>query len=142
MEHPVFGPRQAQAYQHLVDWVALVIGPEAANPEVPQNAEATAVANQPPPASLPGATADEETSKEKKAAAIRAGVSPAAFKAIQRELSTAAPATKLPLRYGTQLQAWTPRDTFDPEIFNRQTEKAKRAHSEPASAPTESSQQP
>jgi hypothetical protein len=140
MENPIFGPRQQHAYKHLVEWVALV-APETAIDGSPSPAEPTAAAEQPPPTGVPDLPVDEDTLIEKKGTALRAGVSPAAFKAVQRELTAAAPTTKPPVRYGTQLQAWTPRDPFDAEIFNRQTEKLMRAHVETATGPTESDQQ-
>jgi hypothetical protein len=139
MENPIFGPRQQHAYEHLVEWVALVAAPETAIDSSPPPAEPIAAAEQPLP-SLPDVPVDEGTLVEKKGAALRAGVSPAAFKAIQRELTATPPTTTPPVRYGTQLQAWTPRDPFDAEIFNRQTEKLMRAQVETAATPTENGQ--
>jgi hypothetical protein len=142
MESPIFGPRQQQAYAHLVEWVALVAGSETTVDRSTTLAEPIAAAEEPPPTNPPDMPAADEPSLEKKAVALRAGVSPAAFKAIQRELGSTAPTEKPPLRYGAQLQAWTPRDPFDPEIFNRQTDELMRAQVEAPIAPTESGQAP
>jgi hypothetical protein len=104
MDRPIIGPRQQTAFEHLVDWVALVTntkddGEEATKPEpAPELAahdEATmatvAESNSPTSSNLEPPTVEGEI----------------------------APERPLLIRYGAQLQPWQPKDLFDPEIFNR-----------------------
>jgi hypothetical protein len=104
MDRPIIGPRQQPAFEHLVDWVALVTNTEddreeAAKPDsapklasYDEHAMATVTeTNSPTPTNLGPSTVVREN----------------------------APEQPLPIRYGAQLRAWQPKDPFDPEIFNR-----------------------
>ena len=110
MDNPVFGPRQEQAFNHLVDWVALVTRPDSS--KLPAEAE------------LPlQAKSDSETASS---------VVPTLQ---DDDAEGLAPATKQ-LRFGARLESWQPRDPFDPEIFNRQRfARQQKAESEQSSDP-------
>jgi hypothetical protein len=106
MNAPIFGPRHATVFSHLVEWVALVTRPEPSEPTpLPTqdtNAE-TALANNSEgmPILQNKTQADATTSIAK----LTKGDVPLPEKPV--------------VRYGVQLQPWRPKDDFDPEIFNR-----------------------
>jgi hypothetical protein len=114
---PVFGPRQEQAFQHLVEWVALVSEPHA-------------------PISETSPTGAEPIGDE-----VLAGLSDAAG---DLRLSPGAAANDVvlaagdaegaadspkPPKFGARVEPWKPRDPFDPEIFNRRQRAPKGAPS-------------
>jgi hypothetical protein len=103
MDDPVFGPRHEQAFDHLVEWVALVTRP------VPSKSPAE---SEPVLQPIPGS----ETIST--APTIQAN-----------DAESLAPATQQ-VRLGARLEKWQPRDPFDPEIFNRQ-HRASRYSAEP-----------
>ena len=93
MDDPVFGPRHEQAFDHLVEWVALVTRPVASK----SPAEAKPVL--------------QPTSGSEIASIVPT---------IQGDdAENLAPANER-IRFGAHLEKWQPRDPFDPEIFNRQ----------------------
>jgi hypothetical protein len=114
MNGPIFGPRQEQAYKHLVDWVAIIVPP--AEPPVPV---AVGVVNQ----------IDASLTKTDADATAAAPQDDVHFPTRRRSAVRAALATdddipmtlRTPhrLQVGAQLKSWQPRDEFDPEIFNR-----------------------
>jgi hypothetical protein len=104
MDRPIIGPRQQAAFEHLVDWVALVsntqkVGQEAAKPDSAletasyDNATMASVAetSSPVPSNLELPPAERDSVAEPRS----------------------------PIQYGAQLRPWQPKDPFDPEIFNR-----------------------
>jgi hypothetical protein len=92
MRSPALGPRQAAAYSHIVDWVALVAETDAQEEGPTPSAEQEEV--------TPGAESGHPLLDE-----VQGG------HAFGREI-----------RFGARLRAWQPKDPFDPEIFNRSTE--------------------
>jgi hypothetical protein len=137
MENPVFGPRQEQAYQHLVEWVTLITQSERSKEETGLTAEApnTMLLDKKQPAPIHEASADVV---ENDAAAAfssniveSAGVAQAAY-----EEGVPDPESNgQRLRIGAQLERWQPRDPFDPEIFNRQYSKRRTAIVPPGTPP-------
>jgi hypothetical protein len=126
MREPVFGPRQVQAFHHLVEWIALVTQADVALQD-PTAIEAEAVSlasSESPLASENEVSLAPETALETHGELVPAGY----------EESVEMPTPPAPrLRFGARLQPWQPRDPFDPEIFNRQ-QRAKRitvGHHEP-----------
>jgi hypothetical protein len=106
---PIFGPRQEQAFNHLVDWVALVVPPPKTQGPVAEAAtdgDATSVKT--------SGTQMQENSHLplRQLSAIRP-----ASATDDDEVTTLR--TPHQLQYGAQLKSWQPRDAFDPEIFNR-----------------------
>ena len=106
MNAPIFGPRHAAVFNHLVEWVALVTQREPTEPAglpTPQPERDVALANnseQPP--------FMEKDSQSHATTSIANSVEePGSLRA------------KPLVRYGAQLQPWQPKDAFDPEIFNR-----------------------
>jgi hypothetical protein len=144
MQGPVFGPRQEQAFRHLVDWVSLVVPPPAAKPSESEIVEETPaladnhtephvaeLATTPPFVSqAKGNLPRRNTSSLPRHADVyptelAAGVEPQS----EPVTNAASPVTaddadssaqRQPLKYGTRLQVWQPKDPFDAEIFNRQ----------------------
>jgi hypothetical protein len=131
---PVFGPRQQQAFKHLVDWVAIVVPPPeppaaiADAAVIPIDAiPAAGVANA--SASVSVANADREPATNNLAAdppAQEARRAPARGRSAVRAASATDDDSLMTLRtphrlqYGAQqAKQWQPRDAFDPEIFNR-----------------------
>jgi hypothetical protein len=110
----IFGPRQEQAFRHLVEWVTLATAADRSKPPAPGSAEA---AHHLP---APREQAD--------AGAVAQGLSPSSPSAaagvvlpVEYEDDSARPATATPQpRFGAQVEKWLPRDPFDAEIFNRQ----------------------
>ncbi|HEX5471779.1 MAG TPA: hypothetical protein VFW73_07820, partial [Lacipirellulaceae bacterium] len=147
MNAPIFGPRQEQAYKHLVDWVALIAPPArqlideavSANDEK-AHAGSTVKSKAPSPRPLPegegSRTLAKPVAKAKRERvkstlssgnqspdnrAAKSKPQPGVQPAVAIEDGT--PHTLGPphrLQYGVQLERWQPRDAFDPEIFNRQ----------------------
>lgn len=111
----VFGPRQEQAFRHLVDWVALVVPP----PETP-GPVADAAANPVDGDSAGTQVQDASHLPTRRHSAVRAA---------SATDDDAAMTLRTPrrLQYGAQLKSWQPRDAFDPEIFNR----GQRARAQP-----------
>ncbi len=153
MAAPIFGPRQEQAYKHLVDWIALIVPPvelpapianEWANPADAATATATAENGKPSPIALPirgNAKTEGVSTADKSSAAVPV---PNALPVTSHRQSpvrgTAATDDEAPrtlrtphrLQYGALLQSWQPRDAFDPEIFNRG--QRAQAHADSAEA--------
>jgi hypothetical protein len=107
---PIFGPRQEQAFRHLVDWVALIEPPAIEN--------ATAV-----PGDLRGTKPDGDSPGMPKqdsshsASHRHSGARTASATGDDARMTLRTPHR---LQYGGgQLKSWQPRDEFDPEIFNR-----------------------
>jgi hypothetical protein len=103
MEGPIFGPRHAAAFTHLVDWVAMIsdMQPDADEGLSTDDAAKQAVHEEIeiPPAAQPNSTLGSIAVSD---------------------VSTESPArSRSPLRYGAELKTWQPKDPFDPEIFNR-----------------------
>jgi hypothetical protein len=98
---PVFGPRQQQAFKHLVDWVAIVVPPAEAPANIAEAAVTPIDTN-----SGAGAT-DVSASSPVRAASATDDDSLMTLRTPHR------------LQYGVQARSWKPRDAFDPEIFNR-----------------------
>jgi hypothetical protein len=120
MERPVFGPRQEAALRHLVEWVVLVTKPPS---------DLTSEELRQPESVLPAA-AEEVASNEGAESEV-----PRTLDSIEdgKEMAAAAPSGALELppqrvRFGAQLKRWTPRDEFDPEIFNRQNARRVDEH--------------
>ncbi len=156
MANPIFGPRQEQAYQHLVDWVALVAPPKPQPTDAAANVEdaktdVTPGAKSKPPSTLlpmkPVATSELERHPSKVSTGnpsikkppakpiARSPVQPA----VAREddvTHTLRPPHRL--QYGVQLERWQPRDPFDPEIFNRQQRTKGKPATDVAAQPTAS----
>jgi hypothetical protein len=113
---PIFGPRQEQAFKHLVDWVAIVVPPP---PEAPKPVAAVGTAD----------SADVSVTQIDAGAAAAPPQDSVHFPTRRHSAVRAASATdddmsmtlRTPhrLQLGAQLKSWQPRDDFDPEIFNR-----------------------
>jgi hypothetical protein len=115
MEHPIFSPRHSSQFQQLVDWVALVTQPDA-NAEGEPNEGAEQLFQQTrPPQSPPVRTVSQE--QVPTPPRWRQPVEAASF-----EDSVPPPFQPSTMQYGARLHAWQPKDPFDPEIFNRQTQ--------------------
>jgi hypothetical protein len=143
MSGPICGSRQEAAYQHLVDWVALV---------APAKEEAVAPdadANRPAATDQVGNTAARPTRPGANATPMAPG--PLPLDGGENSAVRATSASDLDLRStlkqphrlqvgAEQLKAWQPRDEFDPEIFNRR-ERARRqgtpSTGQPAQPPAE-----
>jgi hypothetical protein len=114
---PIFGPRQEQAFKHLVDWVALVVPPPDV-PAAPADASSRPVdANAATGLAEDNATADTQTQDALRLPTHRRS----AIRAASATDDDAAMTLRTPhrLQVGAQLKSWQPRDAFDPEIFNR-----------------------
>jgi hypothetical protein len=125
MKRPVFGPRQDAAFRHLVEWVALVTAktstPSSAIRATEEVELATANGNQPSRWESPVMRV-ERSAEDESEQAIYQESSPRDVSAEDEAQLSAADAGMVnasPLRYGTRLKRWQPRDPFDPEIFNR-----------------------
>jgi hypothetical protein len=109
LDRPIFGPRHEAALRHLVDWVVLV-----ARPSQPSPYESNVPATRDDVADVSASTESSEpltlnTSEEVQEP--QADAEPAEFEFAESHQQT--------IQYGAQLKRWTPRDEFDPEIFNR-----------------------
>jgi hypothetical protein len=103
MEGPIFGPRQQVAFAHIVDWIAMVSNSAAAGQEASSlNSEIEVAAYD----QAMKATVAQANPTDSNAVPL----------APEADDLQEIPAT---IRYGAQLQAWRPKDQFDPEIFNR-----------------------
>ena len=126
MSSPIFGPRQQAAFTHLVDWVTLLTAPEPPEAEsAPVAANATATLSEAvlPAQAMPSVGTDLETDT---------------MQAIYLDENELTALDDRPVQYGAQLQAWQPKDEFDPEIFNRwQRSRAQRRQNALDSAPIE-----
>jgi hypothetical protein len=103
-QQPLFGPKQDALHKQLVDWVALVTGSARGGAVV-------AAARDEQGAAL---TAAGPAELSKRPTALN--VSDAANMDPELEATLVEPQ---PLRRGAELTPWRPKDTFDPEIFNR-----------------------
>lgn len=137
MEKPVFGPRQEAAYRHLYDWVMLVTANTAK--AAPQSPSAPGITNGKPsdfvatnehestPQNLPVTRGERRCDFDVAPAAYEEEVPAAAPGDVALPENGASMSTLRPpqqLRYGATLERWTPRDEFDPAIFNRQQARA------------------
>lgn len=125
---PVFGPRQAAAYSHLVDWVRLVTQREAE--EEPAAAEAGVIETDAVDlvqGNSPRMTGDDGIAPDAAASLPPPGRS---VPSVGRK------PLKHPVRYGARLTPWQPNDEFDPEIFNRR-QRASAAAVPAAAAPSD-----
>jgi hypothetical protein len=133
MDHPIFGPRQSQQFQQLVDWVAMVTNTSAGAEEPPATNDAPAAG---PPAEsarpltrwrepVTRVTYDKDGKVKIPSPSRRTVVTQSTAEgrddAAGLDDATLPPITPSPLRYGAHIQHWQPKDPFDPEIFNRQT---------------------
>jgi hypothetical protein len=131
---PIFGPRQEQAFKHLVDWVGLVVPPVEAPVAM---ADATA---SPVDANAASGSAEDLLAGGAKPQA--ASQSPSRRHSGVRAASASDDDALMTLRtphrlqVGAQLKSWQPRDAFDPEIFNRG--QRARAHADVPEAQTSS----
>jgi hypothetical protein len=98
MKRPVFGPRQQSQLAQLVDWIGMVT--ESGTPAEPKSAAVDFAA-----ASSP---------RERPPQFIDNLVMPANVEEMEALLN------KQPNQFGAEIKPWTPKDEFDPEIFNRQ----------------------
>jgi hypothetical protein len=133
MSAPIFGPRLEPAYKNLAAWVMLVTTPPnneasahddvnaaatngASSVATPATAPQPAVANnsnvEPVPDDRSATTTSNRTSP--RATETNSPIRPAA--ATEESTTLIQPHA---LKVGVRLQAWQPRDVFDPEIFNR-----------------------
>jgi hypothetical protein len=119
MDDPVFGPRQEQAFRHVVEWVALVTQADSAPPDVTTGADAEADLQASNELADAGATA--QAMDVEPLAETASGAAPVDFDAGEALVAGPSP----PLRIGAQVRKWEPRDPFDPEIFNR-AQRARR----------------
>jgi hypothetical protein len=130
---PVFGPRQQQAFKHLVDWVAVVVPPaeapaataEASITPIDVNSAAGIASAS---VGAPVANADGESAANNLAAGMSVqdtrhtparGHSGVRAASATDDDSLMTLRTPHRLQYGVQVKSWQPRDAFDPEIFNR-----------------------
>jgi hypothetical protein len=104
LAQPVFGPRQSNSVKQLIEWVGLVAS-------LPQSETALATTN-------PSAVTAAEAERRAETATIPA---------IPPQQNS------LP-KFGAQLRPWTPRDPFDPEIFNRRMSREAAATAPHASS--------
>lgn len=143
MAGPIFGPRQEQAFQHLVDWVSLVVPPPPSiNDAAGADDKVSAAVRPENGVAMPAVSTLKPMENAKHAlAADGLAFHPANEKSQQDprqppQIKTAAPMdeegpatlrTPHRLQYGVRLESWHPRDSFDPEIFNRLQEARARA---------------
>jgi hypothetical protein len=107
MEGPIFGPRHDAAFTHLVDWVAIISELQPGTDE--------------------GVPADDTVKQtlHEELEIPSTGETAATFQTVAASDGSTEPQT-LPrsrLQYGAELKAWQPKDPFDPEIFNRATNR-------------------
>lgn len=108
METPPLPVHQRELHKRLEEWVLLVSGQESPEPAAPDaTVQLSAVGA--------GQSAKTVPTNAPALPEIDDKVIPAKF---NEEALSAASAPK-PLRVGVRLKAWSPRDEFDPEIFNR-----------------------
>jgi hypothetical protein len=118
---PIFGPRQEQAFKHLVDWVALVVPP----PEAPPAPVATKANGVDANAATGNASALPEDADSAGTPTQDAAHLPSHRRPAVRDAAATDEEVPMTLRrphrlqYGAQPKSWQPRDAFDPEIFNR-----------------------
>jgi hypothetical protein len=124
-EAPIFGPREEQAFAHLVDWVALVTNATKAEPEEEGAAEALVAGEQ---------SALARWTSPILRIPVQPKLSSSATEEIQRaSFDEPAAATEAQqLRYGARLHRWQPRDPFDAETFNRQQHQRQESAAAPA----------
>jgi hypothetical protein len=125
---PIFGPRQKQAFKHLVDWVALVVPPVVALDNAAAGAVDVATDSAPDQSAAKTQAQDASQLLSDGRSGVRTASASDDFPMTLR--------TPHRLQTGAQLNAWQPRDAFDPEIFNRGQHA--RAHIEVPAAQTTS----
>jgi hypothetical protein len=140
MNGPIFGARQAQAFKHLADWVAIVAPSKSTQLTVADTQE------RPVPKTLRGGrrpTTNLQIGFNQPAAIEKpivpvdsipdddAGVQPAA--AVEPEPFTLRSPHRL--QHGVTGERWQPRDPFDPEIFNRRQQTNSQAPEASGPAP-------
>jgi hypothetical protein len=108
MQSPVIGPRQQVAFNHLGDWVKLVTPPTSEEQDVL------------PPGEPDAASLDTGSSPQAPPRNATIDASSDVAQAHYLEDADIASPKRKAIRYGARLQAWQPKDPFDPEIFNRQ----------------------
>jgi hypothetical protein len=106
MRAPVFGPRQATAFNHLVEWVSLVTRRE------PSQTASQPIAKRSNETDTAGSSDDAAIVQDTVEQVLTASTSNTS-----NPLSTQA---RSHTRFGAKLQPWRPKDEFDPKIFNRQ----------------------
>jgi hypothetical protein len=119
MDGPIFGLRQEAAFKHLVEWVLTVAPPPQPKSEttVPLAAEECQLADSPAAAGTLRVEQPRVTGQVTAAKAAPEKDGDVAPANLERAESPLRP--RQPLRVGAQVKEWTPRDPFDPEIFNR-----------------------
>ena len=124
MVDPVIGPRQEQAYRHLVEWVAMVTLSDLSKAQATSNSEAEAdlLAAEATAPSTPSDFSERAQTSEPDLGTV-GGVMQTNY---DENAEMRAPATQR-LQFGAQVEKWQPRDPFDPEIFNRQRLARRRA---------------
>jgi hypothetical protein len=129
MSGPIFGPRQEQAFKHLVDWVALVAPSETPPPaaDATENVEAQKAVR---PVQRGGKTDGESAATSQPQTLRQFALRPDSAK---DDDSSKTLGTPHKLQVGSQLKAWRPRDAFDPEIFNR-AQQARQGQANPPAA--------
>jgi hypothetical protein len=113
MRSAVFGPRQAAAYAHLVDWVALVTNTDSPDDQP----KAPAAQKDGEPAAMSDSYASEQGPAQELIA--NKDPRPATLEPLLEEMGGRRAAGRK-VRFGAQLQSWQPKDPLDPEIFNLQ----------------------
>ncbi|HEX2474165.1 MAG TPA: hypothetical protein VHK01_05440 [Lacipirellulaceae bacterium] len=104
MDRPIIGPRQQAAFEHLVDWVALITNIDNDFEQAAQPYHAPELATYDEATMATVAQANTSVSSDEAKSAI-----------VEKNAST----RPMPIQFGAQLQPWQPKDPFDPEIFNR-----------------------
>ena len=137
MQQPIFGPRQKEQTRQLSEWIALVTGTQATDSDNADSNPALAVAIAAPPGDhgqsakprgrtirgmKPHRYEPDVLIKPVEQAADRdsdpSGVQQASF---ETEVRSVMP--RQPLRTGARVDCWQPKDAFDPELFNRQSQQ-------------------
>jgi hypothetical protein len=118
---PILGPRQEPAFQHLVDWVALVAQrPDAVDEEAKAHGELATQSmrddNKPQPPTSPIRPVNQLEAVPELQSEQRSDRKPP-----EADYDEPANTLKRPhrLQFGARLAPRRPRDPFDPEIFNR-----------------------
>jgi hypothetical protein len=149
VEGPVFGPRQEQAFAHLVEWVALVTRAESTQPPAAMTSEGVAGEIEPASDALPAMEAAGLESRSRTPSgtfAVREGgelsrslpaegtynklsgpsLTGDTASAESDDVAPRVAAATQPVQFGAQVRTWQPRDPFDPEIFNRRQRARRR----------------
>jgi hypothetical protein len=113
MERPVFGPRQEAALRHLVEWVVLITQPPSDQPAAELRQPESVL-----PAAAGEVTPNESAATEEVLNTVDRIEYAEATEAVDPSVELVFQPPRV--QFGAQLKRWTPRDEFDPEIFNRQ----------------------